>query len=193
MKFIPRLVLCSLLCIVGASQAFAQKRFCPVAPPSPFKHSGKIVTSFDSSTNNMRTTLEHPRVLGKGTDAIYLSATFIHQDPRRASAPTMDVIFISTSALPKYRETHQLAIFCDGRQLHFNQPARYVSQSDGQGTIYEATRITLPYEDVLAITSAKKVTARLGLTDLELTNNHLEALRELFSLMAPSPGRWRAE
>ena len=33
--------------------------------------------------------------------------------------------------------------------------------------------------------------ARFGGGDVELTNNHLEALREMLSLLAPSPGRWQ--
>ncbi|MCA1591538.1 MAG: hypothetical protein LC754_02580 [Acidobacteria bacterium] len=193
MTFIARLVLCSFLLFASASYGFSQKRFCPKPPPSPFKHSGQIVTSYDPSVDKMRTTLEHPRVLGKGTDAVYLSATFVHQDPRRPAAPTMDLIFISTSAAPKYHETHSLVFFCDGKQCPLHSAARYQSQPDGHGTIYEATRLTLSYEDLLAITSARKVAARLGQTEFELTSNHLEALREIFSLLAPSPGRWRAE
>lgn len=193
MTFIPRLFLCALFFCACSFPVVAQKRFCPVPPPSPFKHSGQIVTSFDSSANKMRTTLEHPRSLGRGADALYLSATFLHQDPRYPTPPTMDVIVISTSAVPKYRDSHSLVFFCDGRALPLQRLARYQSQSNGQGIIYEATRITLSYEDLLTITGAKKVSARLGQTEFELSGNHLEALRELVSLLAPSPGRWRAE
>ncbi|HVF55249.1 MAG TPA: hypothetical protein VM934_03815 [Pyrinomonadaceae bacterium] len=193
MRFISRLALLSLTLSVVASPGLAQKKLCPVPPPSPFKHSGQIVTSFDSSARRMRTTLEHPRVLGKGTDAIYLSASFTHQDPRRPSTPTVEVAFISSSTALKYRDTHNLVFFCDGKMRPVAGAARYQSRSGGAGTILEATRVTLTYDDLMTLTRSHKVAARLGMTEFELTNNHLEALRELASLMAPSPGRWRAD
>jgi hypothetical protein len=178
---------------VVASPGFAQKRFCPVPPPSPFKHSGQIVTSFDSATHRMRTTLQHPRVLGKGGDAIYLSASFVHQDPRRPAAPVIEVAFISSSTALKYRDHHDLVFMCDGRLRPLGGAARYQSRAEGAGVVLEATRVTLSYDDLTAIARSHKVSARLGATEFELTNNHLEALRELASLMGPSPSRWRAD
>jgi hypothetical protein len=141
----------------------------------------------------MRATLEHPNVLGKGVDTLYLAATFVYQDPQRPIPPTLDVTFISTSPAAKYRMTHNLVFYCDGQQHALNSAPRYQSRANGHGTIYEATSVTLSYEDLLAITRSKKVSARLGQTEFEMTNNHLEALRELANLLAPSTGRWRAE
>jgi hypothetical protein len=174
-------------------QGLAQKRFCPVPPPSPFKHNGRIVTSFDRTINGMRTTLEHPRALGKSVEGLYFAASFVHQDPRRPSTPTVELVFVSSSAVSKYRDAHGLVFICDGQQQAFNQKVSYKSQAGEGGMAVEATRISLSYADVTAITRSRKVSARLGTTDVEFTNNHLEALRELVSLMAPSPGRWGAE
>lgn len=193
MRFIFRPFFCSLILFAIVSPVPAQKRFCPVPPPSPFKHSGQIVTSFDSATRRMRTTLEHPRVLGKGADSVYLSASFVHQDPRRPSAPAVEVALISSSTALKYRDAHNLVFVCDGKMRRAASVARYQSRTEAAGMILEATRITLTYDDLLAITHSRKVAARLGATEFELTNNHLEALRELASLVAPSPGRWRAD
>ncbi len=194
MKYQTRLLLCALLLLTQFSFGFAQKkRWCPVPPPSPFKHSAKIVTSFDSAAGGMRTTLEHPRSLSKGPDGLYLSASFIHRDPRRAVAPTVDVILVSTSSVPKYRETHNLVFTCDGQPVPLTAAARYQSEKDGSGTVYEATRVTLSLEQLNALISAKRVEARLGATGFELSNNHLESLRELASLISPSSNRWRAE
>lgn len=188
-----RFFLVTFLLVVCASSSFSQKRFCPKPPPSPFKHSGEIVTSFDASVHKMRATLEHPNVLGKGLDTLYLTATFVYQDSQHPTPPTLDISFISTSLVPKYRATHDLIFFCDGQQHALRSVPRYQSRTDDQGTIYEATRVTLSYEDLMAITHSKKVAARLGQTEFEMTNDHLEALRELVNMLAPSPGRWRAE
>jgi hypothetical protein len=193
MRLSSRLFLSTLLLFVMSAPAVSQKRFCPVPPPSPFKHSGRIVTSFDRSTNGMRTTLEHPRSLGKGAEELYLVASFVHQDPRRPSTPTVELVFVSSSPVTRYRDAHNLVFYCDGQQRAFNQKTSYKSQTGEGGVALEATRISLPYADVVSLTRSRKVSARLGATDVEFTNNHLEALRELVSLMAPSPGRWGAE
>ncbi|MCA1633730.1 MAG: hypothetical protein LC802_08430 [Acidobacteria bacterium] len=193
MQLSSRLFLSTLLLFVLSSQGLSQKRFCPVPPPSPFKHSGRIVTSFDRSIKGMRTTLEHPRALGKGTEGLYFAASFIHNDPRRPTTPTVELVFVSSSPVTRYRDSHNLVFFCDGQQLTINQKASYKSQTGEGGTALEATRISLSYADVLAITRSRKVSARVGATDVEFTNNHLEALRELVSLIAPPAGRWGAE
>ena len=196
MRLSSRLVLSTLLLSalsVTALPQQKQKRFCPVPPPSPFKHSGRIVTSFDRNGGGMRTTLEHPRSLGKGAEELYLAASFVHQDPRRPTTPTVELVLVSSSPVTRYRDAHSLVFFCDGQQRAFNQKVSYKSQTGADGMALEATRINLPYADVVSLTRSRKVTARLGATEVELTNNHLEALRELVSLMAPSPGRWGAE
>ncbi len=190
MQLITRFLLCASLLFASSAAAFAQKKACPVPPPSPFKHSGQIATSFDRSANGMRTTMEHPRSLAKGSDALYLSASFTHQDPRRPASPTLELAFISVALAPKFRESHDIVLSIDGKQRSFMGATNYQTRGGGASTI-EAARVNLTFDDVQAITRARKVSARLGVAEFELTNNHLEALRELASLMAPSSNRWR--
>ena len=52
-------------------------------------------------------------------------------------------------------------------------------------------RLTLTYADLSALTHARNAAVQFGGAQLQLTNNHLESLRELQSLLAPSPGRWQ--
>jgi hypothetical protein len=186
-----RLFLCILLLSLLTAHPFAQKRLCPKPPPSPFKHDGQIVTIFDGRAGGMRTTLEHPRALGTGTDVFYLAATFMHQDPRRPTAPTLDLIIISASPVSKLRAGQGVAFVLDGQPRLFNQNVSYKSQMGASGAPLEAARITLSYADAAAMTRARTVVARVGGTEIQFTNNHLEALREMVSLLAPSPGRWQ--
>ena len=193
MKLIPRLVLCATLLVASSAPALSQKQkktACPVPPPSPFKHNGQIATKFDKA-GGMRTTLEHPRSLAAGGAAIYLSASFTHQDPRRPAAPTLELTFVSVAPVQKFREAHDLVLLCDGARRSFAGATSYQKRDGGPGSTLEAAKVKLSYDDVLAVTRARKVAARLGVAEFELTNNHLEALRELASLMAPSPSRWR--
>ena len=182
MRLRSRLFFVTLLFALLTSAAFAQKRMCPKPPPSPFKHDGQIVTSFDGRAGGMRTTLEHPRTLGKGTDLFYLAATFMHQDPRRPGAPTLDLILVSATPAARLRAGAAPVFVLDGQPRYMNQNVSYRSQSDNRGE-------TLA--DAAALTHARTVVARIGGVEVELTNNHLEALREMVSLMAPSPSRWQ--
>lgn len=193
MKNLSRLTLCTALLLLIFPNALPQKRrSCPTPPPSPFKHSGEIVTSFDSAARAMRTTLEHPRPLGDAQNALYLSASFVHRDTRSGARQSLELLFASSSMEYRFRQGHDLVLVCDGRPAPLTSPARYRSRTDG-GMILEATSVTLSPEDLSVLTGARKVKARLGAQEFELTNNHLEALRAMASLMGASPSRWRAE
>ncbi|MBC7931772.1 MAG: hypothetical protein H7Z38_14530 [Rubrivivax sp.] len=170
---------------------FAQKRMCAKPPPSPFKHDGQIVTSFDSRAGGMRTKLEHPRPVGRGADLFYLAASFMLQDPRRPSTPTLDLVLVSASPTARLRAGQDTSFVLDGQPRPVSRNVSYKSQSDGSGGTLDSVRITLSHADASAISSARKAVARVGGAEIELTKNHLEALREMVSQLAPAPGRWQ--
>jgi hypothetical protein len=187
MRSTSRLLLSALLLTTLAATAFPQKRMCPKPPPSPFKHDGEIVTTFDSRAGGMRTTLEHPRALGKGLDAYYLAASFMHQSAKRPGTPTLDLVIYTASPASPLRAGQGVVLVLDGQPHPFTREASYRSQPGGGN----AVRLSLSYADASALTHARKVAAQFGGAEIELTNNHLEALRELVSLLAPSPARWQ--
>lgn len=189
MRSSSRLLFSVLLLAFLTPAAFAQKRMCPKPPPSPFKHDGQIVTSFDGRSGGMRTTLEHPRALVSGAETFYLAATFMHQDSRRVSTPTLDLILYTATATSILRAGQPVVFLLDGQPHDFSRNVSYKSQQ-GVGAP-GAARITLSYADAAAVTHAHSVVARVGGVEVTLTNNHLEALREMVSLMAPSPDRWQ--
>lgn len=185
------LILCSALLLLGNTLGVAQKKnFCPAPPPSPFKHSGEIITSFDPSAKVMRTTLQHPRPLGGSENGLYLKASFVHQ---RAGAQSLELFFVSASRTQKLIGAKTLALLCDGKSVPLASAANYQTHPGGNGMTLEALRVTLSRDDLAGLTGARRVTARVGVEEYELTNNHLESLRELASLMTGSAPRWRAE
>ena len=192
MRYFPKFALLCALFSVSFLSAPAQKRWCPEPPPSPFKHSGQIVTTFDPAAKRMRTTLRHPRKLGGAQDALYLGATFLHGAAGRSARPSVELVLISTSREIRYRDSHGFSVTLDGRRRALNAFAQYRSETGNDGSIREASRVTLTYESLLDITRARRVEAQLGPTRFELTDNHLEALREIVSLMAPPArgGAW---
>jgi hypothetical protein len=191
MRPCSRLLLCVLFVALSAPLALAQKRFCPTPPPSPFKHDGEIVTKFDGRAGGMRTTLRHPRPLGSGAEVFYLAASFMHQDPRRPAAPALDLVLVSGSPLAHLRAGQDVVFVLDGQARALRQSVSYASRPDGTGGTLDSASIRLSYADASALTQARRVVARVGGAEVELTNNHLEALREMVSLLAPSPGRWQ--
>src|SRR4051812_18248617 len=191
MRFCSRLVFCAMLFALSTPLALSQKRFCPTPPPSPFKHDGQIVTKFDGRAGGMRTILQHPRPLGSGAEVFYLAASFMHQDPRRPSTPALDLVLVSGSPLAHLRAGQAVTFVLDGQTRAVSQSVSYASRPDGSGGALDSASIRLSYADASAITHARRVVARVGGAEVELTNNHLEALREMLSLLAPSPGRWQ--
>jgi hypothetical protein len=186
MRAFSRLLLSAVVLTLLTATALPQKRFCQKPPPSPFKHDGDIVTMFDGRAGGMRTTLEHPRPLGRGTVLYYMAASFMHPSTSRPGTPMLDLILYSTSPTAHLRPGQDLVLLLDGQPRSFSRNVSYKSQGGGN-----SARITLSYAEASALTHARKVSAQFGGTEVELSNNHLEALRELLSLMAPSPGRWQ--
>ncbi len=184
MRKTSRLLLSAALLTLFAATAFPQKRLCPKPPPSPFKHDGEIVTSFDSRAGGMRTTLEHPRAIANGAELYYMAASFMHQSTKRPGTPALELVLYTTA--PAAHPQGAVSLVLDGQARPFSQNASFRPQSGGNGV-----RLTLSYADLSALTRARSAAVQVGGAQLQLTNNHLESLREMLSLLAPSPGRWQ--
>lgn len=182
LKRIPLLV---AIFLTFSATGFAQK-FCTVAPPSPYKHNALIVTSIDQNTGRLKTTLEHPRPLSKG---LYLYASFFYQDRRLRTPPTIDIYFIHTAKDKEveYAHAHNVSIMADGNAWPFAGAPQYFTERADHKMILEKTVVTLPYASLVNLLQAKRVTARIGGTEFELSFNHLESLREIASMMMPPP------
>ena len=131
MRSSSRLLLSAALLTLLAATAFPQKRMCPKPPPSPFKHDGQIVTTFDSRAGGMRTTLEHPRALGRGADLYYLAASFMHQNAKRPGTPTLDLVIYTASPASRLQAGQGLVLVLDGQPRPFTREASYRSQPGG--------------------------------------------------------------
>lgn len=176
-----RIPLLFAILLTFSATGLAQK-FCTAPPPSPFHHSALIVTSFDSSTGRMKTTLEHPHPLG---DGIYMRASFFYQDSRLRTPPTIDIFFVAASKKPRYGDTRDLTLLADGHALPQIGAEQYFTEHGERKMTVEKMRLTLSYASLAMLIKARRVTVRLGSTEVELSNNHLESLREIASLMSP--------
>jgi hypothetical protein len=187
MRKTSRLLLSAALLTLLAATAFPQKRLCPKPPPSPFKHDGEIVTSFDSRAGGMRTSLQHPGAIANGTELYHLAASFMHQSAKRPGTPALELVLYTSVPSAQSHNTGTVSLLLDGQARPFTQNAGFRSQPGGGN----AVRLTLSYADLSALTQARNASVQLGGAQLQLTNNHLESLREMLSLLAPSPARWQ--
>jgi hypothetical protein len=189
MRSIPPLILLALLLAYAPPAALAQKSLCPKPPPSPYKHSGQIVTRLDRAARRMRTTLEHPRALAGAKGNFYLGAAFLHADPRRGETPQVELVIHGASAAGGLGAGDDLSFLADGRALTPARRASFRSRPAG-AAVSESATVSLSLPEVTRLTGARRVSVRVGASELVLTHNHLEALRELVSQMAPAPSRW---
>jgi hypothetical protein len=187
MRQVSRFVLSAALLTLFAATAFPQKRLCPKPPPSPFKHDAEIVTSFDSRAGGMRTTLQHPRAIAGGAELYYLAASFVHQGTKRPGTPALELVLYTTAPAAQPQVAGPVSLVLDGQGRPFAQNAGFRSQPGGG----RAVRLTLSYADLSALTQSRNASVQLAGARLQLSHNHLESLREMLSLLAPSPGRWQ--
>ena len=81
----------------------------------------------------------------------------------------------------RYGDTHNLSILADGRAVLPVGAEQYFTEHGERKLTVEKMRLTLSYASLLMLTKARRVTVRLGSTEAELSNNHLESLREIAS------------
>ena len=184
MKIYARIPFIALFLLSFAAYGYAQ-RACPVPPPSPFRHNAQIVTRQDPKTKAWKVYMQHPRSLTSGGDPVYLAAEFAYQDPRLRTKPTIDISFVSMSKNPRFEFSHALSLLIDGQPWPLASPVQYSSKKQADGLFLEVTKVTLTYDSLVNLIQGKHVAAQLGLTKFELTNNHLEALREVANMMMP--------
>lgn len=184
MKTYVRFPLVALFLFVFAGISYGQ-RMCPVPPPSPFRHNAQIVTRPDPKTKQWKVYMQHPTSLTRGGDPVYLAAEFAFVDPRLRTKPTIDISFVSMSRNPRFEFSHALSLLIDGEPWPVAAPVQYSSKKQSDGTYLEITKVTLTYDSLINLIQGKRVAAQLGLTKFELTNNHLEALREVANMMMP--------
>lgn len=129
----------------------------------------------------MRTVLQHPRPLMMDAPRrrVFLAASFVHSG--WPTPPPIELTLVSVSNAIQYSDRDALIIFIGDKLMRF--APRYLTAPGGDGEIYEAVRATLTHHDLLEITNARAVNMRVGADEFTLTENHLEALRELASLM----------
>jgi hypothetical protein len=179
--YFARAILLALLLLGCVSLGFGQK-YCRNTP-SPFKHKADITSRIDERSHRMKTVLEYPDFDGGG-NGFTIYAAFYHQDVKLAVMPTVDLTFLFASTQSTSHHASDLSLSVNDRPLALVGPIQFTSQK-GHKTAIDAARITITYDKLLEITRGRRAEVRLGSTSHRLTEDNLEALRELASMLEP--------
>jgi hypothetical protein len=162
---------------------------------------GKIESSYDQVKEMTTVVLNSMQLYGEpvasssyiGGDEARFSASFTYSG-RKLRAKPKRVLFslISTSQDWKYTDFPTLSASVDGKRLKLgpleHTPSFVVNASanaDYDDYISQGTAVSLPHKTFLRIANGRKVQIRMGPREFELSENHLQALRELATLMIP--------
>jgi len=134
------------------------------------------------------------RIINEGrTDflpAEVLSLTAYFKSPGKVLVkPQFVVVGFRSLALDKtpYTNDRALIVNLDGAAENFGSMEIVEYRIDERISVgsmryvVESLELPIPYESFLRITKARKATMRLGGTELQLQNEHLEAFRDLVS------------
>jgi hypothetical protein len=155
-----------------------------------FKHGGKIQATYDRAKDQTVVAIQPYGVnvnLHDPTESVAVTAGFIHPGQTLASRPQFiefGVISQSRGGWEFEREKdRELTLVIDGEAIPLGGMKLLVARRILLGATYyrEDLAYTMPYEGFVRMANAKKVSVKVGKTELKLKNDLLEALRDLIS------------
>lgn len=166
-----------------------------------FTHNGTIETSYDPVKEITTVRLNLMQVYGEplassgyiGGDEARFNASFTYSGRQLRAQPKRVLLsLISTSEDWKYTDFRKLSALVDGKHLKLG-PLEHVpsftvnapANANSDDYISQGIAVSLPYKTFIRIANGKKVQIRMGPREFELPKNHLEALRDLASMMVP--------
>jgi len=189
------------LTIVISWTTFGQGQYAEITPQGISTHNRKVETSYDQAKKITTVRLNPMQVYGEplssshyiGGDEASLSASFTFSGRTLKVQPKRVLLTLtSTSQDWKYTDYRKLTALVDGKRLNLG-PMEHLplfkvhatANVNSDDYISQGIAISLPYKRFLQIANGKKVQMRVGPREFKLDRNHLEALRDLATLMLP--------
>ncbi|MCA1565658.1 MAG: hypothetical protein LC803_08460 [Acidobacteria bacterium] len=157
---------------------------------SKFKHDGKFQATYDRAQDRTVVAFQPYIVTYNFHDtreSVAITAGFIHPGQALTSRPQ----FIEFGVLSQSRggwefeqeKDRELSLVIDGETVNLGPMKLITARRFTLGALYyrEDLGFTMPYEGFARVASAKKVSVKVGRTELKLKNEHLEAMRDLIS------------
>ncbi|MGI8566347.1 MAG: hypothetical protein ACR2LZ_07690 [Pyrinomonadaceae bacterium] len=175
-QFLSKLLLlvCSYSFGVG-SECVAQEALKP----------GEIKVAYDAQSDTTKVLLNPMIVASRKHQELRLGAFSSSKGKTIVKPKDIALVFVSlsVSAGEGYENARKLTVTADARKFPFGGMQRSVQTINGVAA--ESLLTVVPYGTFLEIVYAKKVSLKIGLTEVELTPDHIKTLRAAASYMAP--------
>jgi hypothetical protein len=168
----------------GARQPTAALAF---PPRRDFNHSGHVETTFDKFDN--RTSVSIETNIGTVLD---LHASFAYAGDKLLRPPISVALIFETYSSARlgvigenFIRNREIVLLADGRVIRQTGIYQAGSYNPDNSYRYEYLATELPLRTFLTIVSARSVSAKVAGSEVEFTDENLEALRDLASRMNP--------
>jgi hypothetical protein len=136
---------------------------------------------YDPAKNE--TTIDVPSMLvfGEHLDGLRMFVSFSFPGRKMQTPPdVITLILASTLTSPKYEgdDQHELTAWADGTTVNFGRMQLFYTYR-GLGYLTEGMKLAVPVKTFTQIVNAQQVKLKLGWSEFQLRESHLEALREL--------------
>jgi hypothetical protein len=136
---------------------------------------------YDPAKNE--TTIDVPSMLvfGEHLDGLRMFISFSYPGRKMQAPPAViTLILASTSTSPKYEDADQrnLTLSANGESLNVGKMQLFYTYR-GLGYVTEGMRLTIPLTTFVQIVNAQQVKMKLGWSEFQLRESHLEALQVL--------------
>ncbi|MEK6324696.1 MAG: hypothetical protein AABN33_23895 [Acidobacteriota bacterium] len=179
-----RLVLFAVA-LVATAAASSSAQDAASRPPTerPFKHSTEIFEAYVSDADAVLVKSKPIRIVGGSGGEVELTAEFASRGQEVTRPDSILLGFISRSRVAKYNASTHLVLKADGEQISFDTTQLKIFVLND--SVIEMLFTPIPCNIFLRIANAKTVQVSLGDIKLELTEGHLEVLRDVASRTVP--------
>lgn len=173
-----------LFALMMCGFAGATRGQAPSSKPA-YKHDGKIDVTFDESKNETTVRLDTMKIYGGEAESLSMVVVGSYAGKTPQSPPSELLVVLSVSSNEKrFQFEPMLVITADGEIVRNRLTKKYASRVEGDRVI-EPLFNMIPYDVLVKMANAKKVTLKIGVSEYEMTANNMEALKDVISRMVP--------
>lgn len=150
----------------------------------PEKHLGAATASYFAKDGHVTVQVRPLRVAGDERSGVVLIPSFIVPGKKVVEPKLIDLQFIVDSPARARPPLSRVQIFADGQELAAGAPKLLTASKPVGGTVTRVLMYKVAYAKFLRMMEGREVRISLGHTRLDLTEEHLAAMRDLRRMVA---------
>ena len=145
----------------------------------PEKHLGAATASYFAKDGHVTVQVRPLRVAGDERTGVVLIPSFIVRGRKVVEPRLVNPQFIVDSPARARPPLSRVQIFADGQELAAGVPRLLTTSKPSGGTVTRVLMYNVPYGKFLRMIEGREVRISLGHARLDLTGDHLAAMRDL--------------